>query len=85
MSSQVSQKSQEVIQNAQHVIRKNSDQPVRQSNTGSMHTAHQQFQAIAEESIEHSRVMVSGSGDIDQQRISNNSGGGLGSIFAQTE
>ena len=54
---------------------------MRVSNTGSMHTAHQQFQAIEEESVEHSRVM--GSGEIEPQRPPGG-GGGLGNIFAAT-
>lgn len=76
------------------MLRKNSDadQLIRASNAGSVHTLRkdQQFQAIAEESLEASRVLNSGDLENNQQlqRSSNDgarSGGGLADVFAQTD
>lgn len=55
-----------------------------QSNIASRHKE-QQFQAIAEESLEASRVL--NSGDLENQRVSNDgrATGGLGDLFAATE
>jgi len=79
-----SQRSNDVMQSAKDVIRKNSNRDdealIRQSKNGPP-VGHHNLNQIAEESYENSRVI--NSGDVDAQD-SNAKSGGLQDMFDQT-